>query len=143
MKLSTVTKGILAASAVGVAAASTLATTPAQASNHTYHGCPYGYVCIYQSRADVNSGHYTYGFVSYGGHNIYNQYGTKYFVDNQFGATGLGLCAKANGAGGDANVSVPFVDNGSYLPDVYSTNFTPVNSLDLEPGSRALNTCQL
>ncbi|GAB3917862.1 hypothetical protein GCM10011575_42050 [Microlunatus endophyticus] len=134
MKIRTLAKGALAASVLAVGA-TTLAVTPAHAATgtpHTIHNCQAGYVCVYASKKAMDGGHPTYAFSSYAGHNIYGQTGTKYVLDNQTGSHSLGLCAKAGGKGGLAHTG-GIQAEGSTEWDHYTftTNFTPVYSLDL------------
>lgn len=113
------------------------------AAGQSWHGCPYGAVCVYPANKGWNGDHPKYFFYSYAGHNIYNEYGTHRIADNQYGGHAAGLCAGSNGRGGFANESSGMVAEGStvYYPIAWDQNLTPVNSLDLRPYSQFDSLC--
>jgi hypothetical protein len=134
----------IALAITGVTLAASKASNASAASGPSYHGCPYGAVCIYPQNKGFNNGDWTYAFYSFAGHNIYNQVGTHRIVDNQYGSHYVGLCAKANGKGG----FVPYdghtirgEGSTSYSPKYWDADLRPVNSLDLRPQSQNENTC--
>jgi hypothetical protein len=88
----------VAASLTGVVLAT---AAPAQAAS-TVHGCPSGAVCVYPQNAGWNGDRPSLEFWSYGPHNLSNQYGNHYVLDNQtddggFPAIAI-LCKGYNGA---------------------------------------------
>ncbi|RPF22371.1 hypothetical protein [Myceligenerans xiligouense] len=94
------------------------------------HGCPSGAFCIYPN-ASWNGGNPEYVFWSRGGHNIYNEYGQRRAFNNQTDNWGGALCKGSGGSGGFT---------WSFRPGVYvDTDITPVNSVDLQPGSVPLS----
>jgi hypothetical protein len=68
----------------------------AQPATSTYEGCPAGYVCIYPN-ASWNSGHPSELYLSYGGHNLSNQYGVHRVFNNQTGGAHVYLCKGTGG----------------------------------------------
>jgi hypothetical protein len=85
----------LAAGAATVAAltAALLGTAaPAQAAG-TVHGCPSGAVCIYPRGAGWNGGNPSVEMWSYGPHNLSNQYGHHYVLNNQHDDGGFPVIA--------------------------------------------------
>jgi len=109
-------------------------TATGLASGPSFHGCPYGAVCVYPANTGWNGDHPKYAFFSYAGHNIFNEFGTHRIADNQYGAHAAGLCAGSNGTGGFANVEgLVGEGNPTYSPFFWDQNLTPVNSLDLRP----------
>lgn len=120
----------LAVSAVAVAGSLVaLTTAPASAaSNATYYGCPYGAVCIYNN-ADPNSGIQSGGvYWAYGAHNLSNQFGDHYVVNNQYGGAWVELCTGYNGTG--RGESIIF---GAPYGNV--ENLSPINSIFLGTGN--------
>lgn len=108
----------------------------------SYHGCPYGAVCIYPANTGWNGDRPKYAFYSYAGHNISNEYGTHRVADNQYGAHSVGECAGYNGTGGLANVYGVIADGAPrYAPVYWDGNLTPVNSFDLRPYSEYDSLC--
>ncbi|RSS82280.1 hypothetical protein [Streptomyces sp. WAC06614] len=86
-------------------------------------GCPYGAVCIYPQNEDpaVRPSHI---FYSYGAHNLSNQYGWHWVLNNQYGGASAQLCTGYNGAGCGGRIA-----EGS---GVYA-DLTPINSVKLNP----------
>lgn len=112
------------------------------ATGPSYHGCPYGAVCVYPANTGWNGDHPKYFFYSYAGHNIYGEYGTHRIADNQYGGHAAGLCAGSNGTGGYANGPNLLGEGSShYNPLYWDENLTPVNSLDLRPYSQYDSLC--
>ncbi|MFF7445637.1 MULTISPECIES: hypothetical protein [unclassified Streptomyces] len=102
---------------------------PASArADATYYGCPYGAVCIYNT-ANPDSGIENGGvYWAYGPHNLSNQYGDHYVVNNQYGGAWVELCTGYNGTGrGEAIIfAAPY---GSVQ------NLGPINSIVLGTGN--------
>ncbi|HEX6446441.1 MAG TPA: hypothetical protein VF053_15200 [Streptosporangiales bacterium] len=114
----------------------------ALASGPSYHGCPYGAVCVYPAGKGWNGDRPKYFFYSYAGHNIYNEFGTHRIADNQYGSHSAAVCAGYNGTGGLANVYGIRAEGGPYYYPVYwDVDLTPVNSLDLRPYSEYESLC--
>lgn len=112
------------------------------AAGQSWHGCPYGAVCVYPANKGWNGDHPKYFFYSYAGHNIYNEFGTHRIADNQYGGHAAGLCAGYNGTGGLARVPGIVAEGfSSYYPVYWDQNLTPVNSLDLRPYSQFNSLC--
>lgn len=112
--------------------------TPAFASAKV-HGCPSGAVCVYPRNAGWNGGHPERGgvYFSYGAHNLHDQLGYHYvlnnqYIDNRSGWPMVSLMTGYNGSGKASDVLDP-VDgiglrkNGSWV----NFNLTPINSLYL------------
>lgn len=93
----------------------------ADAAGGTYAGCPYGAVCVYPG-ASWNGGNPSHVYWSYGGHNLYNQFGKHRVFNNQYGGAEASMCG---GSGG--------TNCGYTLPEytVADVNLTPVNSIKL------------
>lgn len=113
--------------AVGMVAAVTAGPASAAPDAGSYYGCPYGAACIYNT-SDPNSGIESGGiYWSYGAHNLSNQFGDHYVVNNQYGGAWVELCTGYNGTGdGDAIIyGEPYGD---------SFGLGPINSLVLGTG---------
>lgn len=84
-------------------------------------GCPSGAVCIYPDDS-WNFGEPSHVFWSYGGHNIYGQYGKHRVFNNQTGGATAAACVGTNGT-----------DCGAKLKPghFHDYNLTPVNSFVL------------
>ena len=98
------------------------------ASNADYYGCPYGAVCIYNN-ADPGSGIESGGiYWAYGAHNLSNQFGDHYVVNNQYGDAWVELCTGYNGTGKGKSIilAAPY-GNVEYL--------SPINSIVLGTGN--------
>ncbi|MFB7788151.1 hypothetical protein ACFY0N_12165 [Streptomyces vinaceus] len=84
-------------------------------------GCPYGSVCIYPQ--DQNPAvKPTHIFTSYGAHNLSNQYGRHWVLNNQYGGASASLCTGYNGTGCGYRI-----DQGK---GVYA-DLGPINSITL------------
>lgn len=113
---------LLLAALVGVAA-------PAQAA--TIHGCPYGDVCVYPQNAGWNGDRPSLEFVTYGPHNLSNQLGNHYVLNNQYNAWGI-LCYGYNGANQWKGLWT-YASDPRQGQSWGNFNLTPINSIDLEP----------
>jgi hypothetical protein len=73
------------------AAVMSAGTTAAQADDMTWAGCPYGSVCIYPQDQNpaVSPSHI---FTAYGAHNLSNQHGNHWVLNNQYGGAFADLC---------------------------------------------------
>jgi hypothetical protein len=123
----------VAATLAGAAAVTGLWTTAASASSSvavanqpTLDGCPAGYVCIYREGVfPVDDPNPTVKFYTYGAHNLSNQYGYHYVVNNQTGIASFTLCTGYNGRG---------CTDGPYGAINYQYAYlTPINSIRLDP----------
>ena len=121
---------------------------PAQAASSTVHGCPRGAVCIYPQNKGWNNGHPESSgvFWSYGPHNLSNQTGDHYVLNNQsktkpFWSVALG-CTGYNGTGKLSSASFlldPWIAADSAHQNTaderglawQNLNLTPVNSVVL------------
>jgi hypothetical protein len=97
----------------------------AQAVPATVHGCPLEYVCLYPQNAGWNGDRPSFQWAAYGAHNLSNQFGTHYILNNQTGSATFALCTGYNGGG---------TCSGPWFPgEAVSANFTPINSVYLAP----------
>lgn len=104
-----------------------LTAGPASAAG-SYYGCPYGAVCIYNT-SDPRSGIERGGiYWSYGAHNLSNQFGYHYVVNNQYGGAWVETCTGYNGTGNGETIifAAPYGD---------SLYLTPINSIVLGTGN--------
>jgi hypothetical protein len=86
-------------------------------------GCPSGAVCIYGQGVDpADYPHPTNIYYSYGAHNLSNQLGYHWVLNNQYGGASASLC-KSYG-GGNCVETIP-QDHGVYR------DLTPINSITL------------
>ncbi|MEU6757611.1 hypothetical protein [Streptomyces sp. NPDC046685] len=110
----------LATSAVAVLALSGPATAqPADA----WAGCPDGAVCIYPQNQNP-AVKPTHVFYSYGAHNLSNQFGNHWVLNNQYGGATANLCTGFGGAGCGNPIAAK---TGVYA------DLTPINSIRLNP----------
>ncbi|MFJ9944520.1 hypothetical protein [Streptomyces erythrochromogenes] len=86
-------------------------------------GCPDGAVCIYPQNQNpaVKPSHI---FYKYGAHNLTNQFGNHWVLNNQYGGATANLCTGSNGAG----CGRPIASKTGVYADL-----TPVNSIRLNP----------
>lgn len=92
---------------------------PAQAAG-SYQGCGAGFVCLYPQNAGWNGGHPSYRWLTYGPHNLSNQFGTHRLFNNQTGGAIARNCTGYNGAG----------CQGAQAANTYADyNYTPYNSV--------------
>jgi len=117
----------MAAPAVATAALVLAATAGTASASGSYYGCPYGAVCIYNN-GDPNSGIESGGiYWSYGAHNLSNQYGYHYVVNNQYGGAWVETCTGYNGTGDGETI----IYGEPYGDSLY---LTPINSIVLGTG---------
>ncbi|MEU6314905.1 hypothetical protein [Streptomyces sp. NPDC047014] len=108
----------LATSVVAVVALSgTVQAQPADA----WAGCPDGAVCIYPQNQNP-AVKPTHIFYSYGAHNLSNQFGNHWVLNNQYGGATANLCTGYNGAGCGGTIAA---GTGVYA------DLTPINSVRL------------
>ena len=88
----------------------------------TYANCPYGDACIY---AGANWNGTPLRYLTYGAHNLQNQFGVHRVFNNQYGGAVVRLCTGYNGTG---HCSAPLLQYN--YEDV---NLTPINSIVLQP----------
>lgn len=110
-----------AALATAAVAVMTLSTGTAQASDGSWAGCPYGAVCIYPQNQNPAVSP-THVFYNYGAHNLSNQYGRHWVLNNQYGGATAQLCTGYNGAGCNYTIA----EGGGVYADL-----TPINSITL------------
>jgi hypothetical protein len=111
-----------AALALATAALTAVGTTEAQAADE-WAGCPYGAVCVYPQNQNpaVSPSHI---YWTYGTHNLQNQYGNHWVLNNQYdGALAL-LCYSS---GTDCTADMLAEGTGVYA------DLTPINSIVLRP----------
>jgi hypothetical protein len=87
-----------------------------------WHTCPDGAVCIYAEGADPAKSDPTHVFKRYGAHNLRNQFGNHWVLNNQYGGATANLCKGANGA----NCGRPIAAKTGV-----NANLTPINSVRL------------
>jgi hypothetical protein len=115
-------------SAVMVAAALLTVVTmsgaaQAKPADGAWQGCPYGAVCIYGQNVNPWANpHPTNVYWSYGAHNLSNQYGEHYIINNQSGIASVSLCTGYNGVGCHFFLDAQYAE---------SANLTPYNSITL------------
>ena len=115
-----ITKAITAlAFAVGVATTGGIAN--AQSAGDSWDGCPSGAVCVYGQDAPAQTP--TDVYWSYGAHNLSNQVGWHWVLNNQTGGAHAHLCLGYNGA--NCNYDLP-AQTG------VRADLTPVNSITLD-----------
>lgn len=110
-------------------------SAPAQAAS-TVHGCPYGYVCVYPQDKGWNNDVPSLKFYTYGGHNLSNQLGNHYVLNNQHNALTI-FCSSYGGCATSSTsqyqiggIYYTWEENAS--SSWKNVNLTPVNSIDLE-----------
>ncbi|MFE6838118.1 hypothetical protein ACFVFI_25215 [Streptomyces sp. NPDC057705] len=84
-------------------------------------GCPEGAVCIYPQNQNP-AVKPTHVFYSYGAHNLNNQFGNHWVLNNQYGGATANLCTGSNGAGCGGPIAAK---TGVYA------DLTPINSIRL------------
>ncbi|KOU20564.1 hypothetical protein ADK52_25980 [Streptomyces sp. WM6372] len=93
-------KMIRGAAALATAAAAVVALSGSADAKPAddWAGCPYGSVCIYPQDQNpaVKPSHV---FTSYGAHNLSNQYGRHWVLNNQYGGATASLCTGYDGKG--------------------------------------------
>ncbi|MET7478957.1 hypothetical protein ABZT17_31985 [Streptomyces sp. NPDC005648] len=99
------------------------AAQAAPAGNSTVYGCQSGNVCIWPEGVNpVDNPHPTNQYSAYGYHNLSNQYGYHWVLNNQYGGAGAALC---NNYGGTNCNEYLAQDQWTY------TDLTPINSIVL------------
>ncbi|MER7640514.1 MULTISPECIES: hypothetical protein [unclassified Streptomyces] len=117
-------------SAVGAFATATIAVVAmsgaaqAKPADETpWDGCPSGAVCIYgEGVVPKDNPHPTDVYYSYGAHNLSNQFGQHWILNNQTGGATASLCNGSNGT----NCTDTIAQDTGLL-----RNFTPINSITL------------
>jgi hypothetical protein len=114
---------------------------PSQAAGSTIHGCPSGAVCVYPENAGWNGDRPSLEFWSYGAHNLSNQYGNHYVLNNQtdWVPPGGGYAAAMatgdtgyNGTGTQSWTLINYIHSGAGGYSAWGNfNLTPINSIDL------------
>lgn len=112
-----------AALALAAAAVTTLGVTGASADDTPWAGCPSGAVCIYAQNVKDGISTPTDVFWSYGAHNLSNQVGMHWVLNNQTGGAHAHLCRGYDGT--DCTKDI-LQDTGVY------TDLTPIDSVTLD-----------
>ncbi|MEV7004477.1 hypothetical protein AB0N62_43755 [Streptomyces sp. NPDC093982] len=113
-----------AALAFATVTAALLTTGTAQAAPASdWAGCPYGAVCVYPQNQNpaVSPSHI---YWTYGAHNLSNQYGNHWVLNNQYDGAVVELCLSYNA--NDCTSSIA-AGHGEYR------DLSPINSLHLRP----------
>ncbi|MCW2755872.1 MAG: hypothetical protein JWQ32_3283 [Marmoricola sp.] len=118
------------ASAVGIGI-----ETPAQAAT-AVHGCPSGAFCIYPQNAGWNGDRPSVELWSYGPHNLSNEYGHHYVLNNQYndpqGNPVIAvLCTGVNGTGCSGATYYQYSRSTSAGVSWGNPDLTPINSVIL------------
>ncbi|MBT2448890.1 hypothetical protein J7F03_17685 [Streptomyces sp. ISL-43] len=110
-----------AAFATATAAVLALSGTAGAQPADTWAGCPDGAVCIYPQNQNpaVKPSQI---FHSYGAHNLNNQYGNHWVLNNQYGGASASLCTGSNGV----NCGNPIAQGRGVYADL-----GPINSITL------------
>jgi hypothetical protein len=113
-----------AALAMATAAVAAIGTGSAQANDQPVYGCPGGAVCIYPEATAYWKSTPTDIFYSYGAHNLHNQFGNHFVMNNQYGSANATaqLCKGYNGV--DCEVTIKLNEYVYY-------GLTPINSIVL------------
>ncbi|MER7754483.1 hypothetical protein [Kitasatospora sp. NPDC097643] len=88
---------VAAALALAAAALTTLTAGSAGAADGSWANCPYGAVCVYPQNQDPAASPSAV-YWSYGAHNLSNQYGNHWVLNNQSGGAHAHLCRGSGGA---------------------------------------------
>lgn len=102
-----------------IALGGTVEAKPADA----WAGCPEGAVCIYPQNQNP-AVKPTHVFYTYGAHNLSNQFGRHWVLNNQYGGATANLCTGYNGAGCGGAIAAK---TGVYA------DLGPINSIRLNP----------
>ncbi|MET7685344.1 hypothetical protein [Streptomyces sp. NPDC005423] len=118
---------MLRAAATFAAAATAVVTlggaAQAKPADTPWDGCPSGAVCVYgEGVVPRDNPHPTAVYYSYGAHNLSNQTGSHWVLNNQYGGATMSLCDGYNGT----NCGTP-IGQGVGV----NANLTPVNSITL------------
>ncbi|GAB2607795.1 hypothetical protein GCM10027168_45920 [Streptomyces capparidis] len=116
-------KTIRGAAALATAAAAVLALNGAATAGpaNEWAGCPHGAVCVYPQ--DQNPAvRPSLVFRTYGAHNLSNQFGNHWVLNNQYGGATASLCTGRDGAGCGDRIAE---SRGVYA------DLTPINSITL------------
>jgi hypothetical protein len=118
-----ITRGA-AALAMTAAAVAAIGTSSAHASDRTVFGCPGGAVCIYPQNADIHTSSPTNIYYSYGAHDLNNQFGNHYVLNNQYGSANATAQLCLGYGGVNCTITIGLNEFGNY-------NLTPINSVVL------------
>ncbi|WP_369218003.1 hypothetical protein [Streptomyces flavofungini] len=116
-------RAVAVASAALLAVAAMTGAAEARAAGGSWQGCPYGAVCVYGQ--DVNpwaNPHPSHVYWSYGAHNLSNQYGDHFILNNQSGGATVRLCKGYNGVNCHRFLDAQYAD---------SVDLTSYNSITL------------
>ncbi|MET8584248.1 hypothetical protein ABZX39_25710 [Streptomyces collinus] len=99
------------------------AAQAAPAGSSTVYGCQSGNVCIWaQGVNPVDNPHPTNQYTTYGAHNLSNQFGYHWVLNNQYGGASASLCKNFGGT----NCVVTLAQDQWTYEDL-----TPINSVTL------------
>ncbi|MFJ3220467.1 hypothetical protein ACIPLC_31660 [Kitasatospora sp. NPDC086801] len=112
----------LALATAALTALTTLGAGSAGAADGSWAGCPYGAVCVYPQNQDPASAP-SEVYWSYGAHNLSNQYGNHWVLNNQSGGAHAHLC---QGSGGGSCVYDIPAQKGVWY------DLGPINSITLD-----------
>ncbi|MFJ8623410.1 hypothetical protein ACIRD3_11255 [Kitasatospora sp. NPDC093550] len=112
----------LAALGLATAALTAMGTGSAGAADGSWANCPSGAVCIYPQNQNPAVSP-TDVYYSYGAHNLHNQYGNHWVLNNQTGGAHAHLCRSSGG--GNCVYDIP-AQNGVYY------DLGPINSITLD-----------
>ncbi|MDX3072563.1 hypothetical protein ACIP98_19210 [Streptomyces sp. NPDC088354] len=117
-------RALLGTSAVTATVAATVLTGAgaAHAAGDLY-GCPSGAVCVYAQDQPASSSTLTSAYYSYGAHNLVNQFGWHWVINNQTGGASATICFGSNGG----NCTGDTIPAGGWAAE----DLTPVNSIRL------------
>jgi hypothetical protein len=120
-------KKLSAAAAFATAATAVVAMSgaaqAAPAGSSTVYGCLSGNVCIWGEGVNpIDNPHPTVQYTAYGYHNLSNQFGYHYVLNNQYGGATASLCYNYGGTNCYKTLAQ---DQWAY------ENLTPVNSVTL------------
>ncbi|MFE2887044.1 hypothetical protein ACUXZZ_43890 [Streptomyces graminifolii] len=111
------------ATAVTAVVAMSSAAQAAPNGDSTVYGCRSGNVCIWpQGVEPFDNPHPTVQYSSYGYHNLSNQYGDHWVLNNQYGGATASLCYNY---GGTNCYETLYQDDWTY------ESLTPINSITL------------
>lgn len=122
---------LVAAASLALGAGAAL-QAPAEAAG-AVHGCPSGAFCIYPQNAGWNGDRPSLEFFSYGPHNLSNQVGNHYVLNNQYDDGGFPviaiLCKGYNGSGDEVATYYQYSRSTKQGVSWGNPNLTPVNSI--------------
>ncbi|MEU0677040.1 hypothetical protein ABZ330_29900 [Streptomyces sp. NPDC006172] len=116
-------RALLGASAATATVVGTMLAGAGTAHAATLYGCPSGAVCVYAQDQPASSSTLTHAYYSYGAHNLSNQEGWHWVINNQTGGASTTMCYGYNGG----NCTGTTIAAGSWSAE----NLSPINSIRL------------